>query len=102
MRSISTPIDGARPQPLSTISTITGNPIFPRIKYSRTIFMRKAVYVSPGLAIALAITVPAVTTGPADAKILPALDRLTLGPRPAHLEQVRESLPEWVGPQLNH
>jgi uncharacterized protein (DUF1800 family) len=64
--------------------------------------MRKAVYVSLGLAMAVALSAPAVTTGPADAKILHALGRLTFGPRPGDLEQVREmGLVKWIDLQLN-
>src|SRR3984957_7775150 len=63
--------------------------------------MRKALF-SVSLAIVAATAIPAVTTVSEDSRILHALDRLTFGPRPGDLEQVRAmGLKKWIDLQLN-
>ena len=64
--------------------------------------MRKAHFFSLGLALVAAVGVPAVTTVSEDSKILHALHRLTFGPRPGDLEQVKAmGLKKWIDLQLN-
>ena len=64
--------------------------------------MRKAIYSSLSLVICAALAASTVTTVSEDSRILHALDRLTFGPRPGDLEQVKSlGLRKWIDLQLN-